>query len=228
MPIDTSQADTQTKTLLTGVKWASPVTYSFYNSGSEGLPPFTEAAMNNIRTIIEEVIEPLINVDFVEVPDSQDSYGDIRYMFSYDTAYAQAYAIYWGSNGDYPNIYQSGVQFNPDVTNNPNNLISSINSGPGNHGYTVIIHETLHALGLKHPGNYNGAGTGTGPFLPYGEDNQSNTVMSYNFPGFPVTSPASMMPYDIKALQYLYGAKANNASDSVYTFNSVYGYTLNG
>jgi hypothetical protein len=28
-----------------------------------------------------------------------------------------------------------------------------------------LIHETFHALGLKHPGNYNGSGSGEGPFL---------------------------------------------------------------
>lgn len=90
----------------------------------------------------------------------------------------------------------------------------------------ALIHETFHALGLKHPGNYKAGGGGTdGPYLPFGQDNTSNTVMTYNFTG---NSAATAMPYDIKALQYIYGAKTYNAQNTTYSFNSVYGYTANG
>ncbi len=60
----------------------------------------------------------------------------------------------------------------------------------GEHGYTTLIHEIGHALGLKHP--HDGA-----PNLPSGEDNHTNTVMSYGFPG---ASPGTPMGYDIMAL----------------------------
>ncbi|HEY9692059.1 MAG TPA: M10 family metallopeptidase [Oculatellaceae cyanobacterium] len=223
---DTSQADATTKTLLGGYRWGNPATisYSFYNGGgyygSEVVQSLSTAVINNIRTVLETVIEPLINVNFVEVADSASNYGQLRYMFSnMDNSGSYAYAYY---PFDDINPRSGDVHFNP---NYENSSVNRFGGSPGNHGYTTIIHETLHALGLKHPGDYNGTGAGTGPFLPYGQDNLSNTVMTYNFAG---NSPASMMPYDIKALQYLYGAKANNASDSVYTFNSVNGYALSG
>lgn len=36
------------------------------------------------------------------------------------------------------------------------------------------------------------------------------------------------MPYDIRALQYLYGAKDNNSSNTTYSFSQVYAYNLGG
>jgi Ca2+-binding RTX toxin-like protein len=33
------------------------------------------------------------------------------------------------------------------------------------------------------------------------------------------------MPYDLLALQYLYGARSFNASDTIYTFSTVFGYS---
>jgi Ca2+-binding RTX toxin-like protein len=94
-------------------------------------------------------------------------------------------------------------------------------SGVGSHGFMSLIHETLHALGLKHPGNYNGSGSGNAPFLWYGEDNTTNTVMSYNFAGRAASTP---MPYDLLALQYLYGARTYNEDNTNYAFDSVFGF----
>jgi hypothetical protein len=65
---------------------------------------------------------------------------------------------------------------------------------------TAISHEIGHALGLKHPGAYSA--NDSGPFLPAGEDNTANTVMSYSFAG---TDTVEMRPYDVAALQYIYG-----------------------
>lgn len=46
------------------------------------------------------------------------------------------------------------------------------NPTKGTWEYLTYTHEIGHAIGLKHPGNYNAGGGGTGgPYLPGAEDN---------------------------------------------------------
>ena len=212
-----STGDYRLNSLLGGSKWqGNTITYSFFDGGyyygSETAWEVSDTVKNNVRHIIENIIEPLVDVNFVEVSDAGNSYGQIRYMLSDGPGYA--YARYPGSGvgGD--------IHLNPNQDNSW--TTNGFQGGFGTHGFMTLIHETLHALGLKHPGNYNGSGTGQGPFLPYGEDNTTNTVMSYNFAG---DSASSLMPYDMMALQYLYGASNYNAGNTTYTFDSVFGFS---
>ncbi|NES24938.1 MAG: hypothetical protein F6K41_40030, partial [Symploca sp. SIO3E6] len=197
------------------------ITYSFKKGseessyyGSEQVSEVSNAVKNNVRNILNSLTS-FLNVSFVEVADTASSYGVLRYMYSSGPSYAYAY---------YPHSSAVGgdIHLNKDYERNSYNAFSG---DPGKHGYMTLIHETFHALGVKHPGNYNGSGTGSGPFLPGGEDNTTNTVMTYNFAG---NSAVTAMPYDIRALQYLYGAKNHNHSTSTYSFSSVYGYSIGG
>lgn len=76
-----SSGDYQIDSLLSGSKWnTTTITYSFFSGGSyygseTGASPLSEAVKNNVRNILENYIEPFINVNFVEVPDSANSYG---------------------------------------------------------------------------------------------------------------------------------------------------------
>jgi serralysin len=96
----------------------------------------------------------------------------------------------------------------------------------GSATFTAYIHEIGHALGLKHPGDYNATGGGTaGPYLPSAEDNQKYSVMSYyGSPDAGVNqnaAPVTPQLYDIAALQYLYGANMTyHAGDDVYSFST--------
>lgn len=97
----------------------------------------------------------------------------------------------------------------------------------GNYGRLTIIHEIGHALGLKHPGDYN-AGQNVPGYLKsdYAEDSRQYTVMSYwdeketgaHFQGAYAGAP---LLHDISAMQYLYGANTTTrVGDDVYGFNS--------
>lgn len=69
------------------------------------------------------------------------------------------------------------------------------NLAPGGEGYQTLIHELGHALGLKHP--FEGDVQ-----LSASQDNTSNTIMSYTDAGGPYST---FSPYDIAALNWLYG-----------------------
>ena len=198
---------------------AAKITYSFFDGGyydgtkdEKNVKEITGKMKSYLRDILENLIEPLINVDFVEVSDKGDNFGQIRYMFSDGPDYAYAYSP---ENGSW---WEGDVHLDPKSTRD-------WNAGPGSYGYETLIHETLHTLGLKHPGNYNGNGKGDPPFLPNHLDTNANTVMTYNDDNkYAVT----LMPYDIRALQYMYGAKEHAAGDTAYKFETVYGYTVGG
>ncbi|WP_339947675.1 M10 family metallopeptidase C-terminal domain-containing protein [uncultured Albimonas sp.] len=66
----------------------------------------------------------------------------------------------------------------------------------------LLMHEIGHALALKHPGDYGGAPR---PYLPAREDTTDLTVMSYNDGRH---DPATLMLYDIAALQDRWGENA--------------------
>jgi Ca2+-binding RTX toxin-like protein len=215
-------SDYQINALLGPRQWdMTTITYSFFNSNSyryeaETVSPLTATIRNHVRNVIENIIEPLINVNFVEVPDYRVglniSFGTLRYAFV-PGGYAHAH---------YPsNAFTSG-----DIHLGSAYTSTFENAQPGTHAFETLIHETLHAIGLKHPGNYNGSpGGGTPPFLPDGEDNNSNTLLSYNRP---YSKAVTAMPFDIKALQYLYGARDRNEGNTTYTFDTVYGYSVDG
>ncbi len=102
-----------------------------------------------------------------------------------------------------------------------NRYSSYTNPTKGSWEYQTYIHEIGHAIGLKHPGNYDAGGGGTpGPYLPTSEDSHQYTVMSYySGPTYGNVEPITPQLYDIAAIQYLYGINSStrNGNDS-YTF----------
>jgi serralysin len=101
----------------------------------------------------------------------------------------------------------------------------------GGYGAQVLTHEIGHALGLDHPGTYNGDKANYQKDAQYAEDTNQFTVMSYFSELSPANGPtigdfdghfaSGPLMDDIAAMQYLYGANTHAFSgDTVYGFNS--------
>lgn len=75
-------------------------------------------------------------------------------------------------------------------------------------GYFLLLHETAHTLGLKHPGEYGEHDTG--PFLDEEHDHGGNTVMSYQQD---FASGVALQEYDRLAFAYLYGPPDEPSAD---------------
>ena len=202
--------------LMAGTRWTSqsgsgPVTisYSFLDNGAGFAPeatfsasatPFTETDREATRDVLAN-IEAVCNVRFVEVPDDANSHGVLRYAYSQRPA-EMGYAGFA--------FYPSAAETGGDI------WISKAQATPEWDYYRpgLILHETLHALGLKHP--FEGGET-----LDSHDDIIPNTVMSYspvqgNRSGALSNYPTEPMALDIQALQALYGAATHNADDTVY------------
>ncbi len=202
---------------------AVEVTYSFMtekptyggtdSDGATGFQPFTDAQKVAVRDIFTQLATRL-NISFREVVDMGSNYGQIRFGNNVQ-ADSSGYAFL-------PNSDSSDISGDVWIS-----LDYSTQQTPGSYSYATLLHEIGHALGLKHPGNYN---AGEAPvidseatYLSVHEDNQHYTVMSYRDASYSDGQQRTWFGmFDMLALQHLYGAKSVNTGDA-----DIYRYTDN-
>lgn len=202
------------------------LSYSFRTSSAglgamdgNGFQALSDAQKEVIRDALE-YISTIANLTFTE-----DAGGGGQLQFGSNAqASSAAYAYYPNQGSQGGDVY---------LANNVASFTNAASWDKGGYQWETIVHEIGHALGLKHPGNYNAGGGGTpGPYLSKSLDHRTNSLMSYHHDektmhlvksdgaGGLVSShvnPDSFQVLDIAALQYLYGA-AQTASASTYTF----------
>ena len=199
------------------------VTYSFpallpdaYSGDNTfGWRPFSAQQQTAGRQILN-LLQQQIGITFVEVADTPAAGGVIRFSNNaQDGSAGYAYLA---------NSSQTSLDSDIFIANTYSNR-----ANPGSYGWTTLVHELGHALGLKHPGNYNAAqaisAMAVGNYLGVNEDTFFNSIMSYRDSAQGLND-TWFMPYDLLALRYLYGTRAFETGNNTYTFNDASGRSV--
>ncbi len=219
---------------------SEPIAYTFYTQSWEHLgnvPIFSAFSPVQRQALADifEMVADVVPLAFLEVPDNgqKPAQGNERIGFYNLNSSTEPY---WGQAWNYgkPSGNELDLIIGSEVRVN---LYRANNQGgwdPGDSNPRKLMHEALHALGLAHPGNYDGDSAPdyeTG--AEYQQDSRQYTVMSYWDPsetgadhlagGIPAFAGTPLL-HDIAALQKLYGANMETRSgNTVYGFNSTAG-----
>ncbi len=217
------QAASQIATVGWANAAASPITYGFRSSetGNPYFERFTAAQISATQAAIG-LWSDVANIKFTRVGSGTTG----------NTAYTNSATILFGADtgvGEYAFAYMPGsraaADIDGDVTINPS-FGSFSDLSRGSYDFMAIVHEIGHAIGLDHPGNYNGGDPTYAANAAYVQDSRQYTLMSY-FDAEETgarhydTYAATPLLHDIAAAQALYGANhATRAGNTVYGFNS--------
>lgn len=184
--------------------WANEYAIWLDNEPSQ-FTPLNNTQAENFREALE-AWSNVANITFVEIEETAISVGEIRVGYSGILSPTTAAAwTYLPSN--YPEA--GDIWLDPNFA--PNQDLSA-----GGNGYSTLLHELGHALGLKH--SFESI-----PHLPKKFDTFQYTVMSYTDSPLYATLdyPETPMLYDIAAIQYLYGANMSyHTGDDTYAFSN--------
>ncbi|MGE0052769.1 MAG: M10 family metallopeptidase C-terminal domain-containing protein [Hyphomicrobium sp.] len=196
--------------------WSNPVSYGFRSSSSSvGFTRFTSAQITASEDALK-LWSDVAKIKFARVGTSYTNSATI--LFSGETSQGgYGWGYFPGSRATY--------SLDGDVFINPSNgWFKSL--GKGSYDFMSIIHEIGHAIGLDHPGDYNGGSPTYQTDALYKQDSQQYTVMSY----FSASNTgawhgsnyaATPLLHDIAAAQKMYGANwATRPGNTTYGFNS--------
>ena len=203
-----------------------------------GYSAFSSGQQQAARTILQAYAN-VANLSFTEIAADSVNAGTLRFANSAPPGLGETtYGVSWFAQ-DFAGAGDTWM-----------NSAFSFPEGwaPGTQNFLTLLHETGHAIGLKHPhdpGTASDFGISTPVVLPFTgtdtltEASTQTMVMAYNdIPGISDLdglslqsdfAPTTPMRADIAALQYLYGANVSyNAGDTVYTYHedSRYNETL--
>ena len=224
-----STPSTPKATITFGVNTSNPTNFTGYSpSEGSGLVTMTPLQVATARLSFH-IWDDLISSSLVE---SGGAGANITLNYSSNTGNS-TYARPWIQSTTPKNIIGEQIWLASSWTTNAD--AGMVNGG---YGFNTMIHEIGHALGLSHPGTYNGTATYAADAV-FAQDNRQNTIMSYFGTYDTVTNTwlqdgtyvsstgryqysQTPMVYDIAAIQSLYGADLTTR-----TGDTTYGYNCN-
>ena len=212
------------------VGWANaaavPVTFGFRASDATD-PGFAQFSSGLIDVTVQALAlwSDVANIKFERVGSGNSGSGaytnNTTILFAGDT-----------DSGGYGWTYfpgdraASSIDGNVYLNTSPGNFVDL---SKGSYEVLAVIHEIGHALGLDHPGDYNGGNPSYLYDAQYLQDSRQYTVMSYfdaEETGAVHGSNYAVTPllHDIAAVQKLYGANTTTRTgDTTYGFNCTAG-----
>jgi len=224
-----------------GAVWQtdSPIPYAYYTGPAPHLaspPNFSIFSADQRQALarIFQLVSDVANISFVEVPDNGEKPGGGNSRIGFYNANSSSLP-FWGAASNYiDTVPAQDLILGADVIVNLQRANVQGNWTPGESNPRKLMHEALHAVGLSHPGDYNGdSALSYENNAEYEQDSNQYTVMSYwsaadtgavhtgGGKGFWAAAP---LLHDIAALQRIYGANmTTRTDDTVYGFNSTAG-----
>ena len=216
-------------------KWYfTPVRFSFYESmpghlspAPPNFQPLTLAQREAVRGGFELVAD-VANISFTEVPDAAGAQPWIRFQTIWVNAeFSGSADPRWNDSSSPYSMIGVDVTFNRRLIDQRGDYLI------GDWNRMIVLHEILHAIGMSHPGPYNGPGYNYEDHALYVQDTNQYTVMSYwtadksgadHEVGGKLYRSATPLLHDIAALHAIYGANmTTRTGDTVYGFNSTAG-----
>lgn len=183
-------------------------TPSYYWGGAYEQNNFQEftSGMKSATVTALNMVESFSNLSFVE-SNKANGNTEIGFGQAQLTSNAGAWAY-----------YPSSSPYGGDVWTNNMYASATQNVQEGTYGFYVILHEIGHALGLQHT---HSAG------LTGAANTEQYSVMSYDTSTWGAQYAQSFMPYDIKAIQQIYGANTSyNSGNTIYKLQANAAYTI--